>query len=265
MRFGSSGAIILYITLSLPSVVSADCAHDNCLRAVIASAFPTRHVSADCAAFLGVTTVTPATSTITTTVFSTVLSANSITSNPPSPQQAGNRRRRNLKLKPRVPTTSAATTTSVGTIPAYASPCSGSVRYTSACSCISVFKSTITAPAPPATTVTVTATTTQPFFIPVTGYGSNDMGDCSASGSVQFPMYNGECISNPDILTLQFGDPNPSYCQSTFCTLALFNNLACEGSPSFALSPVGCFVPFGYRSYKLVCSDSACNGDSSDQ
>ncbi|MCJ1297681.1 hypothetical protein MMC08_000469 [Hypocenomyce scalaris] len=45
-------------------------------------------------------------------------------------------------------------------IPSYASACSGSVRYSSACSCIGVTKSTTTAPTP-STTVTVTATAVQ--------------------------------------------------------------------------------------------------------
>jgi hypothetical protein len=45
-------------------------------------------------------------------------------------------------------------------IPSYASACSGSVRYSSACSCIGVTRSTVTAPTP-STTVTVTATALQ--------------------------------------------------------------------------------------------------------
>lgn len=45
-------------------------------------------------------------------------------------------------------------------IPSYASACSGSVRYSSACSCIGVTGSTVTAPTP-STTVTVTATASQ--------------------------------------------------------------------------------------------------------
>lgn len=48
--------------------------------------------------------------------------------------------------------------TSVPTaIPAYASPCSGAVKYSSACSCIGATRTTITA-ATPTLTVTVTAT-----------------------------------------------------------------------------------------------------------
>ena len=45
-------------------------------------------------------------------------------------------------------------------IPSYASACSGSVRYSSACSCVGATKSTTTAPTP-VTTTTVTATAVQ--------------------------------------------------------------------------------------------------------
>ncbi|KAK3935089.1 hypothetical protein QBC46DRAFT_58518 [Diplogelasinospora grovesii] len=51
----------------LAGLVSAGCNSNNCLRAVIASAFTTRHGVEDCSSYLA-TTITPATSTITTTV-----------------------------------------------------------------------------------------------------------------------------------------------------------------------------------------------------
>jgi hypothetical protein len=51
------------------------------------------------------------------------------------------------------------TTVIPSSIPSYASACSGSVRYSSACSCIGVTGVTTTAPAP-STTVTATATAT---------------------------------------------------------------------------------------------------------
>ncbi|MCJ1401562.1 hypothetical protein MMC11_004778 [Xylographa trunciseda] len=51
-------------------------------------------------------------------------------------------------------------TVTPSSIPSYASACSGSVRYSSACSCIGVTKSTTTAPTP-ITTKTVTATAVQ--------------------------------------------------------------------------------------------------------
>jgi hypothetical protein len=55
----------------------------------------------------------------------------------------------------------AATTVATGTIPAYASPCSGAVKYSSACSCINIFPTTITAATPLASTTISDATTTQ--------------------------------------------------------------------------------------------------------
>ncbi|MCJ1287361.1 hypothetical protein MMC26_006710 [Xylographa opegraphella] len=52
-----------------------------------------------------------------------------------------------------------AVTVSPSSVPTYASACSGTVRYSSACSCFGVTHSTSTAPTP-STTVTVTATAT---------------------------------------------------------------------------------------------------------
>ncbi|KIN07009.1 hypothetical protein OIDMADRAFT_46918 [Oidiodendron maius Zn] len=83
----------------------ANCNHDNCLRAVIASAFTTRSGSADC-----------------TSYFQTTVETNSIGQ-----------------------TVSVITPTN---IPTYASACSGSVRYSSACSCVGASNVVITTPAP---------------------------------------------------------------------------------------------------------------------
>ena len=58
-------------------------------------------------------------------------------------------------------------TVAPSSIPTYASACSGSVRYSSACSCIGVTKSTTTAPTP-ITTTTVTATTVQTSDVTMT-------------------------------------------------------------------------------------------------
>ncbi|MCJ1282496.1 hypothetical protein MMC26_001819 [Xylographa opegraphella] len=58
-------------------------------------------------------------------------------------------------------------TAAPSSIPTYASACSGSVRYSSACSCIGVTRSTTTAPTP-VTTTTVTVTTVQTSDITMT-------------------------------------------------------------------------------------------------
>jgi hypothetical protein len=94
MRF--SIVALLYATqLAIAqSPANPTCNHDNCLRAVIASAFTTRSGSADCASYFRTTD-------------------------------------------------SAAQTIIPTSIPAYASACSGSVRYSSACSCVGAKPTTI--------------------------------------------------------------------------------------------------------------------------
>ncbi|KAK6526574.1 hypothetical protein TWF694_005156 [Orbilia ellipsospora] len=163
--------------LALPALLAplaSACAADNCLRAIIASAFPTRHGTADCSSYFMVT-VTPPTITITaaatittgTTVIQYVTSTNTahatdtieshvtITVGTPSttttlvPPPAGateEKKKRQVTIRPT-------------SLPAYASPCSGSVRYSSACSCVGVTPLTVTVPAP-STTVTATSIST---------------------------------------------------------------------------------------------------------
>jgi len=95
------------------ATVFANCNHDNCLRAVIASAFPTRHGDADCSSYFAVT-VEPETVTVTIAngwVTTTTVEVSQMTITPTA-------------------------------IPDYASACSGSVRYSSACSCVGVTHAT---------------------------------------------------------------------------------------------------------------------------
>ncbi|EPS39683.1 hypothetical protein H072_6537 [Dactylellina haptotyla CBS 200.50] len=150
------------------------CDHDNCLRAVIASAFPTRSGRDDCAYFLAIT-VTPEPSTVTVTV-ATVTIETTVFGQPA-------RRFRRVATSTAI-TTTTTTAASSNRIPAYASPCSGSVRYSSACSCVSALAATITAPVP-LTTVTVTATQTNAFTTCIAGIGacdlSNPLGCCSGN------------------------------------------------------------------------------------
>ncbi|KAJ9149892.1 hypothetical protein NKR23_g4173 [Pleurostoma richardsiae] len=146
---------------------------DNCARAVIALAYTTRHGAADCSSYL-LTTVTPATSTITQTStlsFSptvTVAGTNTVTATTTIPFTAA------TVTAPIVTTTTVTSTSTIFTnwpglgttvykrdqiaapsiIPAYASPCSGAARYSTACACVGVYPSTVTA-ATPLTTITV--------------------------------------------------------------------------------------------------------------
>ncbi|TPX12355.1 uncharacterized protein E0L32_007002 [Thyridium curvatum] len=111
----------------------AGCNADNCLRAIAITRLgeATRQVRLyDCSSFLQAT-VTPAATTIvtTSTVMTTVTSgAASIVPN----------KREDAPLAPR-------SASSEKPIPAYASPCSGSVRYSSACLCAGATISTETA------------------------------------------------------------------------------------------------------------------------
>ncbi|RFU28825.1 hypothetical protein B7463_g7517, partial [Scytalidium lignicola] len=74
-----------------------------------------------------------------------------------------------------------AITVSPTAIPAYAAPCSGSVRYSSACSCAGATAATTTAPAPVTTTTTTTVVTVTatPSGIPVDPYCSGGCYCCT--------------------------------------------------------------------------------------
>ncbi|KAL2069181.1 hypothetical protein VTL71DRAFT_15519 [Oculimacula yallundae] len=193
------------------------CNADNCLRAVQASAFPTRPGTADCSSYFR-TTVTPATLTVTTTLSLTrstgitllTSTTTTATSLKTSTQTASSTTKTTAIVTETILSTSTivqstsetvtdvATVTSTSTvtvtvpggaqndkrsgflninpplsviqkrqqtarptgIPTYASACSGSVRYSSACSCIGVRGTTITA-ATPTFIVTVSNTNFQ--------------------------------------------------------------------------------------------------------
>ncbi|PMD49093.1 hypothetical protein L207DRAFT_522397 [Hyaloscypha variabilis F] len=106
-------------------------------QAIIASAFPSRSATADCSSYF-LTTVTPATYT-TTLIIATITSVVDM------------KKRDEGILYPRQETVAPTN------IPAYASACSGSVRYSSACSCVGVTAMTTMAPT---LTYTQTVTTT---------------------------------------------------------------------------------------------------------
>jgi len=160
-----------------PPASTSACNEDNCLRAVQASAFTTRQGTVDCMSYF-LTTVTPATSTSTVTVTATatttdlftvtnIVTLTSVISDViVVPETAtvtvdARRKRNSIPLaRPAVDLVARQMTVAPSSIPAYASACSGSVRYSSACSCIGVTKSTTTAPTP-ITTKTVTVTTVQ--------------------------------------------------------------------------------------------------------
>ncbi|KAF3940974.1 hypothetical protein ABW19_dt0208072 [Dactylella cylindrospora] len=118
------------------------CNADNCLRALRATQLPSRSLEASAACTSALhTTVTPETITATQTDFETatvtIASTTIITYAP--------------VLRPR----------DEFVLPEFATACSGFERFSSACSCLGVFESTITLDAPvTSTTVTVTDATT---------------------------------------------------------------------------------------------------------
>ncbi|KAL8377629.1 hypothetical protein RB595_008361 [Gaeumannomyces hyphopodioides] len=164
---------------------SGNCNHNNCLRAVIASAFPARSGAADCGSFMDVT-VTPATLTFTETVTAQTESVvpwtvtessttfRTVTASTESQTTTEVRTQGQTKIV-RAGTTRTTTvpvvfgrgqepqggavTAGGATFPAYASACTSYAKYSSACSCVGVTAKTVTAAAP-SVTVTETATST---------------------------------------------------------------------------------------------------------
>ncbi|MCJ1245925.1 hypothetical protein MMC30_003129 [Trapelia coarctata] len=129
------------------------CNADNCLRAVRATAFPTRQGFLDCLVYQQ-TTITPAITTETVTLTNTVA--------PPAITFAKVKRDAE-PLMGRAVGADGATTNSPTAIPTYASACSGAKRYSSACSCYGLPGFTNYAPTPTQTeTVYVTETAAAP-------------------------------------------------------------------------------------------------------
>ncbi|KAK6530557.1 hypothetical protein TWF281_007400 [Arthrobotrys megalospora] len=138
MRY--STALLLLGVGNVAAQSMTKCLADNCLRAIRASAFPSRSVSADCSSFFQSLTTSTTTTTQTTVISeSTTLPTVTITLPLVTTELA------KRQVPPPAPT-----------IPAYASACSGIARYSSACACIGVTETAGAA----TSTVTETTTTT---------------------------------------------------------------------------------------------------------
>ncbi|KAK6540458.1 hypothetical protein TWF694_009252 [Orbilia ellipsospora] len=124
--------------------------------AIRASAFPTRPGTADCSSFFLSTLYTTDTETIHTTSTATVTATVTITVGLPATPADGKKKKRRI-IKNRQELQKRQAVIGPSKIPAYASPCSGAVRYSSACSCIGMKAMTVTLP-DPSTTVTTTMT-----------------------------------------------------------------------------------------------------------
>ncbi|KAF6805754.1 hypothetical protein CMUS01_14542 [Colletotrichum musicola] len=140
--------------IAAPAPSPTKCNADNCLRQVRASAFPTRSGTADCQAFQTVT------STVVTTT--TVAAAGKV---------------KRAVVDPNIMITQLAKR-AAPTIPTYASGCSNSAQYASACSCAGVTGSTKTV------TSTVTSTSTPAAACPTGTYAIQQQG--SADGNMNY-------------------------------------------------------------------------------
>ncbi|KAK6542382.1 hypothetical protein TWF694_006338 [Orbilia ellipsospora] len=227
----------IYAALAVTGVL-ADCAHDNCLRAIIASAVKTRSGVADCASYFAVATITPPPSTVTVTVAHTVTKATDTI------QPARQRRDLNRRI------------TAAASIPAYASACSGLARYSSACSCVGVaVGGTFTAPTP-VTTVTVTSTTTIPL-LSATNYPDVD---CGLTPFSTYNVANGECVHIWEAYGVSVSTAlTPASCLASHCHLGLFYSGDCTGDPADTIPLDGrCIYAASLYSYQLVCDSTVC-------
>ena len=149
-------------------------------------------------------------------------------------------------------------------IPNYASACSGSVRYSSACSCIGVTAQTVIA-STPATTVTVTAT--------VTGYSlpqptlaytptGNECPGSSLNSIGDGTLPNGQCTGTQGATYFSLHEYSPSNtCAGSDpapnCRMYLYNDNSCQTLfDTFNANPNTCLYVGTNLSVKLVCSCS---------
>lgn len=150
-------------------------------------------------------------------------------------------------------------TVSPTNIPAYASACSGAVRYSSACSCIGITATTTTVAAP-STTTTVQATVSLIRQAP--GVVMNNYLDeqCIVANTdvPQMTVYaDGTCYpiyeSNSNI-NIQFSSGNCGVTAAQ-CTVTLYPQGGCAGTPlqSFPASNSVCFDTSIVYSANLVC------------
>ncbi|KAF3102592.1 hypothetical protein TWF706_005232 [Orbilia oligospora] len=182
MKLTTSVFLIAATALPVQSATSTKCIEDNCLRAIRATNFPTRSGTADCNSYFA-SIVTPPVSTywydseytvydyteVVTETITTTLTTATTTILPEVGSQTLEKRDE--------PITNIATS-----IPAYASPCSGSIRYSSACSCIGATHTVTTVESPirvlentiyitiPTLTTTTTITKTSTVQTVATGF-----------------------------------------------------------------------------------------------
>lgn len=159
--------VILTLLTTYSNEVLSACSGNNCLRAVQKVPSGNRNGTADCVSFFRVTvTPTPSTVRSTVTVTTTLLSADKKKRGIPELVEIHNMRSlygpvHALQVLPGNTLHKRQMTVSPTAIPTYASPCSSLAAYSSACSCLGVPRTTITAAAATSTSIwTVTETYT---------------------------------------------------------------------------------------------------------
>jgi hypothetical protein len=147
-------------------------------------------------------------------------------------------------------------TVAPSSIPAYASPCSGSVRYSSACSCIGVTATTTTAPTPTYVVTAATATSTVFDTYPEVDFTGYDDSGCGGDNLGSGAFIENQCVELPDQISLADDALNPGTCADTSsCVLNLYIGSGCS-SDYFAKSvPVtaGCIYVGDVLYGLLVC------------
>ncbi|KAI2622699.1 hypothetical protein GGS26DRAFT_567297 [Hypomontagnella submonticulosa] len=164
----------IFAVIALATEAAAICTTDSCLRAVQDAASSLREE--DCKSFVQVN-VTPATSTIfssevsTTTGTTTRTTTQTLTSSAEPSKRWLARHEVIDVLLGRATSSNGPVTVRATAVPEYASPCASSAAYESACSCLGVSSTTVTAPTPRITQVVrVVETTTVATFRTSTSY-----------------------------------------------------------------------------------------------
>jgi hypothetical protein len=144
-------------------------------------------------------------------------------------------------------------------IPAYASPCSGSVRYSSACSCIGVTATTTTAPTPTyyVTQQATAVATVIPPYIPFLQYTAQY---CQNTGFEEAGVFvNMQCTTfSPPFPYFHSSNIVQGTCANTnTCRIDVFTDGACQDL-GYAYRPseiaTSCSPAYPY-SWMLVCPD----------
>ncbi|KAE9566697.1 hypothetical protein CGMCC3_g17159 [Colletotrichum fructicola] len=245
----ASGLISAVNAIAAPAANPTKCNADNCLRDVRASAFPTRSGIADCQAFQTVT------STVVTTTTVAAAAAPKV---------------KRAVVNPNIKITQVAKR-AAPTIPAYASGCSNSARYASACSCAGVTASTKTV------TSTVTSTSTPAAACPTGTYAIQQQG--SADGNMNYGVLIQDFISNSFLIDLTqtvnlasaskfdfvADSANPTLCRlrsvttsSAISVVADFNG-AFDNSHYLRVSDPAAISAAGYKTSPVYCVKGAAN------